>query len=89
MSCWQGLINYPPRFMGGNMSSNSSRQFFGSFVALITPLLENGNVDFDSIRKLVDWHNDAGTDGLIILGTTGEPATLTLRRRITSSRYSY
>lgn len=59
------------------MSSTIINNFSGSFVALITPMLENGDVDYMGLRKLVDWHIASGTDGLVILGTTAETATLT------------
>lgn len=48
----------------------------GSLVALITPMLNNGDVDYDKLKKLIDWHVEQGTDGLVIAGTTGESATL-------------
>ena len=50
--------------------------FRGSLVALITPMKENGAVDDDALRRLVDWHVAQGTDGIISMGTTGESATL-------------
>ncbi|MDO4704679.1 MAG: 4-hydroxy-tetrahydrodipicolinate synthase [Comamonadaceae bacterium] len=49
----------------------------GSIVALVTPLHEDGSVDFDTLRKLVDWHIDQGTDCISVTGTTGESPTLT------------
>lgn len=52
--------------------------FKGSLVALVTPMLDGGEVDFVSLRQLVDFHLKAGTAGLVIMGTTGEAATLTL-----------
>lgn len=51
-------------------------KFQGSFVALITPMLNNGEVDFDSLTNLIEWHIASKTDGLVILGTTAESATL-------------
>ncbi|WP_415891698.1 4-hydroxy-tetrahydrodipicolinate synthase [Neptuniibacter sp. PT8_73] len=48
----------------------------GSIVALVTPMLSNGDVDWDSLDKLVDWHLDKGTDSIVAVGTTGESATL-------------
>ena len=48
----------------------------GSIVALVTPMFENGDVDNDSLRKLVDYHIEQGTDALVAVGTTGESATL-------------
>ena len=56
--------------------------FHGSFVALVTPMTEAGAVDFPCLRRLVDWHVDSGTDGLVIAGTTGESATLTREEHI-------
>lgn len=52
--------------------------FKGSLVALVTPMLDGGEVDYASLRQLVDFHLQAGTDGLVIMGTTGEAATLSL-----------
>ncbi|MES2509392.1 MAG: 4-hydroxy-tetrahydrodipicolinate synthase [Pseudomonadota bacterium] len=48
----------------------------GSIVALATPLLENGKVDYPSLRKLVDWHIAEGTDCVGVVGTTGESPTV-------------
>jgi 4-hydroxy-tetrahydrodipicolinate synthase len=51
--------------------------FRGSTVALVTPFDENGDIDEDGMRRLVDWHIQEGTDVLLVCGTTGESATLT------------
>jgi 4-hydroxy-tetrahydrodipicolinate synthase len=51
--------------------------FEGSFVALVTPMDDQGRVDHDALRKLVGFHLDEGTNGLVIAGTTGESAALT------------
>ena len=48
----------------------------GSLPALVTPLA-NGKVDIDALKKLVDWHIDQGSHGLVPVGTTGESPTLT------------
>jgi 4-hydroxy-tetrahydrodipicolinate synthase len=48
----------------------------GSIVAIVTPMFEDGSLDKDSLRKLIDWHVAEGTDGLVIVGTTGESATV-------------
>ncbi|MFV2060350.1 MAG: 4-hydroxy-tetrahydrodipicolinate synthase [Gammaproteobacteria bacterium] len=50
--------------------------FQGSMVALVTPMNENGSVDFDSLQQLVKFHIDNSTDAIIAMGTTGESATL-------------
>ena len=48
----------------------------GSIVAIATPMFEDGSLDKDSLRKLLDWHVAEGTDGIVIVGTTGESATV-------------
>ena len=48
----------------------------GSLPALVTPFA-NGKVDIDALKKLVDWHIDQGSHGLVPVGTTGESPTLT------------
>lgn len=48
----------------------------GSLVALATPMHENGQVDFPCLRKLLRWHLEQGTNGVVILGTTGEASVL-------------
>jgi len=50
--------------------------FSGSLVALVTPFAD-GEVDFETLRELVDFHVRSGTDGLVPVGTTGESPTLT------------
>jgi len=50
--------------------------FRGSYVALITPMTEQGQVDYVSLQQMVQYQLDNGTDGLIIMGTTGEAATI-------------
>lgn len=50
--------------------------FRGSYVALITPMTEHGLVDYAGLKQLVEYQIAHGTDGLIIMGTTGEAATI-------------
>ena len=50
----------------------------GSIVALVTPMHEDGSVDFDALRRLVDWHVEQGTDCIGVVGTTGESPTLSV-----------
>lgn len=50
--------------------------FKGSLVALVTPMLENGAIDYARLEKLIDFHVQKGSHGLVIAGTTGESATL-------------
>ncbi|MCX8146713.1 MAG: 4-hydroxy-tetrahydrodipicolinate synthase [Azovibrio sp.] len=48
----------------------------GSIVAIVTPMFEDGSLDFDALRKLVDFHVAEKTDGIVIVGTTGESPTV-------------
>ena len=50
--------------------------FKGSYVALITPMLDNGEIDYPALERLVQFHIEQGTHGIISVGTTGESATL-------------
>lgn len=54
----------------------SSITLRGSLVALVTPMHEDGSLDLSGLRKLVDWHIQQGTDGIVIVGTTGESPTV-------------
>jgi 4-hydroxy-tetrahydrodipicolinate synthase len=54
------------------------RPIQGSIPALITPMLADGQVDYPTLRKLIDWHVAEGTDGLVIVGTSGESPTVTV-----------
>ncbi|WP_126322190.1 4-hydroxy-tetrahydrodipicolinate synthase [Candidatus Rickettsiella viridis] len=55
--------------------------FHGSMVALLTPMRENGDIDYLCLRHLVDWHVAQGTDAILVMGTTGEPATLSAEEK--------
>ena len=48
----------------------------GSIVALVTPMQADGSVDWAALEKLVEWHVEQGTHGIVPMGTTGESATL-------------
>uniref|UniRef100_A0A486XQU5 4-hydroxy-tetrahydrodipicolinate synthase n=1 Tax=Rheinheimera sp. BAL341 TaxID=1708203 RepID=A0A486XQU5_9GAMM len=56
--------------------------FRGSWVALITPMTMAGEIDYTSLEKLVDFHLQNGTDGLVIMGTTGEAATISFAEQL-------
>lgn len=53
----------------------------GSIVAIVTPMLKNGDIDFNSLKKLLSFHEKAGTNGIVLVGTTGESATLRRNER--------
>ncbi|RZT42544.1 4-hydroxy-tetrahydrodipicolinate synthase [Cupriavidus agavae] len=51
-------------------------QITGSIVAIVTPMHEDGSLDYPALRALIDWHAAEGTDGIVIVGTTGESPTV-------------
>ena len=58
------------------MTQGVRLEFQGSLVAIVTPMLESGAIDWTSLDRLVDWHLESGTHGIVAVGTTGESATL-------------
>ena len=50
----------------------------GSIVAIVTPMFEDGSVDWQSLEKLVEWHIQQGTNSIVAVGTTGEASTLSM-----------
>lgn len=61
--------------------------FTGSGVAIVTPFLDNGEVDYESFRSLIEYHVANGTDSIIVCGTTGESSTLTHEEHIECIRF--
>ncbi|NDF06819.1 MAG: 4-hydroxy-tetrahydrodipicolinate synthase, partial [Betaproteobacteria bacterium] len=49
-----------------------------SIVALITPMHEDGSIDYPTLRRLIDWHIAQGTDCIGVVGTTGESPTVSV-----------
>jgi 4-hydroxy-tetrahydrodipicolinate synthase len=60
----------------------------GSIVALITPMLDDGSVDYPALRKLIDWHIAEGTDCIGVVGTTGESPTVNVEEHCEIIRVS-
>jgi len=58
--------------------TSSFRRIRGSIVALVTPLHEDGSVDYPALRRLIDWHIAEGTDCIGVVGTTGESPTVSV-----------
>jgi 4-hydroxy-tetrahydrodipicolinate synthase len=54
----------------------------GSIPAIVTPMHEDGSLDLPGFRKLIDWHVEEGTDALVVVGTSGESATLNVEEHI-------
>jgi 4-hydroxy-tetrahydrodipicolinate synthase len=48
----------------------------GSIVAIVTPMLPNGDIDYPAFDRLLEWHVESGTDAVVVVGTTGESPTL-------------
>ena len=48
----------------------------GSLVAIVTPMLEDGRLDIARFKSLIDWHVSEGTDGIVVVGTSGESPTV-------------
>ena len=48
----------------------------GSIPAIITPMQDDGSLDLPGLRRLLDWHISEGTDGVVIVGTSGESPTV-------------
>ncbi|MDE2076228.1 MAG: 4-hydroxy-tetrahydrodipicolinate synthase [Burkholderiales bacterium] len=64
------------------------KPILGSIVALITPLHPDGSVDYDTLRKLVDWHVAEGTHCIGVVGTTGESPTVSVEEHCEIIRLS-
>ncbi|MFZ3129420.1 MAG: dihydrodipicolinate synthase family protein, partial [Rhodoferax sp.] len=63
-------------------------QIKGSIVALVTPMHDDGSVDYPALRKLIDWHIAEGTDCVGVVGTTGESPTVTVEEHCEIIRVS-
>jgi 4-hydroxy-tetrahydrodipicolinate synthase len=63
-------------------------QLTGSIVALVTPMHDDGSVDYPALRRLIDWHIDEGTDCLGVVGTTGESPTVNVEEHCEIIRVS-
>ena len=54
----------------------------GSIVAIVTPMHANGDINFNDLEKLINWHVDNGTNGIVAVGTTGESPSLNFNEHI-------
>jgi 4-hydroxy-tetrahydrodipicolinate synthase len=64
------------------------KSILGSIVALVTPMQEDGSVDYVALRRLIDWHIAEGTDCIGVVGTTGESPTVTVEEHCEVIRVS-
>ena len=60
----------------------------GSTVALVTPMGDDGSIDYAALRRLIDWHIDEGTDCIGVVGTTGESPTVSVEEHCEIIRVS-
>lgn len=60
----------------------------GTATAMITPFLKEGGVNFDAFGKMIEYQIAGGTDALVILGTTGEPSTMTDEEKVAVMEYA-
>ena len=68
--------------------TSSTSQITGSIVALVTPMFDDGSVDYLTLRKLIDWHIAEGTDCIGVVGTTGESPTVNVQEHCEIIRVS-
>ena len=61
---------------------NKNHSFIGSNVALITPMFDDGAVDYEALNHLIDFHIDSGTSSIVSVGTTGESATVGIKEHL-------
>ena len=54
------------------------KPILGSIVALVTPMNDDGSIDYPALRRLIDWHVEAGTACVGVVGTTGESPTVSV-----------
>ena len=62
--------------------------FTGAGVAIVTPMYDNGKVNFDKLGELIEFQIEGGTDAIIICGTTGESSTLTHEEHLEAIKYT-
>ena len=60
----------------------------GSLVALVTPFNDDGSVNYDVLGELIEYHINNKTDGLVVLGTTGEASTMSFEEEVEVIKYS-
>ncbi|WP_296655248.1 4-hydroxy-tetrahydrodipicolinate synthase [Paraburkholderia sp.] len=63
-------------------TSHITSQIRGSIPAIVTPMHEDGSLDLPAFRTLIDWHVEEGSNGLVVVGTSGESATLSVEEHI-------
>src|SRR5262245_53692172 len=72
----EGKIHHLNGFRSDSQGNFAMAPLQGSLVAIVTPLQEDGALDQEAFRRLIDWHIKEGTDGIVVVGTTGESPTV-------------
>lgn len=67
---------------GTSSSTQGKPRIRGSIPAIVTPMFEEGGLDLAAFRKLIEWHIEEGTDALVVVGTSGESATLSVDEHV-------
>ncbi len=67
---------------------NNNHPFIGSSVALITPMFDDGSIDYMALDNLIDFHIEAGTSAIVSVGTTGESATIGIPEHLNVIRHT-
>ncbi|WP_132980409.1 4-hydroxy-tetrahydrodipicolinate synthase [Pigmentiphaga sp. D-2] len=70
------------------MATTSRTPIEGSIVAIVTPMQPDGKLDFEAFRALLDWHLAEGTDGFVVVGTTGESPTVSVDEHVELIRFA-
>jgi len=70
------------------MATTSRTPIEGSIVAIVTPMQPDGKLDFEAFRALLDWHLAEGTDGFVVVGTTGESPTVAVDEHVELIRFA-
>jgi len=76
VSFWARLLSVRYVKMLNYRKLSKNPMLTGSLVAIVTPMLPDGALDFARLKSLIDWHISEGTDGIVIVGTTGESPTV-------------
>jgi 4-hydroxy-tetrahydrodipicolinate synthase len=73
------MIDFPDSFMSQATQATSIR---GSIPAIVTPMLDDGGLDLPALRALIDWHIEEGSNALVVVGTSGESATVSVEEHV-------
>ena len=69
-------------------SESGKKSIAGSLVAIVTPMHEDGTLDYKALHSLLDWHVSEGTDGIVIVGTSGESPTVAVEEHCELIRFA-